>query len=155
FAVPRHAFGFYVAWIAMLAITFAVLPSGPDHSSPFSGIDTLVNLILAISIAAIIVIRGLIIALRARPSDAPTTPAPILWAMTGAVAAFCGIITISLLYSAAGRSWIAHLPALLIAAGAAALFPACRRFANDQLRALAMGIAGSAIVTFAFAGTWI
>jgi hypothetical protein len=37
FAVPARMFGFYVAWLAMLAMTFELLPSGPDHSSPFSG----------------------------------------------------------------------------------------------------------------------
>src|SRR4051812_27054894 len=98
-AVPVRYFGFYVACMAMLAITFVLLPSGPDHSSPFSGIDQPLNIIIGIALTATIGVRAVLIELRRPASPSPPQPNHALWTLTGLLAGFCGVVTVSLALS--------------------------------------------------------
>jgi hypothetical protein len=171
-AVPARYYGFYVAWVAMLAITFVLLPSGPDHSSPLSGMGNVLYLILGIAIAVTIGIKSIVIELRRPPSAAQNgsqtdsavaaNAAPVAsnhmpWAVTGVVTGFCGIITIALALSAARPAWIAHAAPFLLVGGALALAAWCWKSAPSFAPRddFTVALAASAVVTAATLAVWI
>lgn len=162
FAVPARFFGFYVAWLAMLATTFAMLPSGPDHSSPFSGTGDAFYAFFAGVLAAACAAKGIFIAvsgrsslagMRSQAAGAPSNRANTLpWAFTGALAGFCGAITIALALSQTLPAWIAHVtPVLLVAA-----VPALLVLSGIVPRwPLALGFAAAALATVTALSAWI
>ena len=79
FVIPSRYFGFLAAGVAMLLSVGWVWPSGPDHSSPFSGTGDAIYALFCMAIAAILVARGIVMAVRRRPSGGPAEP--FAWAV--------------------------------------------------------------------------
>ena len=152
FAVPARYFGFVVADVAMLLAVGWVWPSGPDHSSPFSGTGDAIYALLCIAIGAILALRGIVIVVRRRPTGGPAEP--LAWAALGAIGAPCSMAFLSLPGAEGRPPAVAYLPALAVLAGALALLIACWWLGNVRLRAFAWGLALSALATAILAGDW-
>jgi hypothetical protein len=159
-AVPRRYFGFYVAWVAMIASVIAVSPSGRDHSSPFSGIGEMMNGVLAAVFFGAIVLRLCVIAARnnseANVVDAGASQAFVaVSALTGVLTGLWGVVAIPLLLSAIRPTWIAHGSALAVVIVALALCGRWRTGSRQDLRMFSLGFAASAVITAAIAAIWI
>jgi hypothetical protein len=80
---------------------------------------------------------------------APNRASPWLWAFTGALAGFCGVITIALALSHTQPAWIAHAAPVLLAAAALVLLGFMPRWP------FAPGFATAALATVVTLSTWI
>jgi hypothetical protein len=153
FVVPRPYFGFYVACLAMPALVGWICPTGTDHSSPFSGTGNAIYALICIVVGLALAVRAGIIALWPRPSQAPAHPAA--WVAMAAVTAPCIMTILSLGWSEMRPVWMAYIPALAIVGGSLVQLVACWWVTNARFRAYALGLAVSAVASFAAAAIWM
>lgn len=152
FTIPARYFGFVAAGVAMLLLVGWVWPSGPDHSSPFSGTGDATYALLCMIIAGLLAARGIVMVVRPRPTDGPAEP--LAWTALGAIGAPCAMAILSLPGAEGRPPAIAYLPAFAVLAGALALLIACWWLSNARLRAFAWGLALSGLATTIFPGNW-
>jgi hypothetical protein len=165
----RH-FPLYLGWLAMLAVIYLLYPSGPDHSSPLSGIDSDLALMVLILVALAIVTKVVVVAIRDGSRPAPAASARIDTGAGGkaartpdvgmiATGAFAGLFVVyvfALIWSALRPAWAAHAPAV-VAAGLAAFAPrmAVRAGAGASQRQFTVALRWSAIFVCAGVAAWI
>jgi hypothetical protein len=153
FVVPRRYFGFYVACLAMPAAVGWIWPTGTDHSSPLSGTGDAIYALIYIVVGLALCVRAAIIALWPQRSQPPASPAA--WAVTGGVAAACGMSFLSLGWAEMRPVWMAYIPALAILAGSLVQLAASWWVVNAEFRAYAIGVAASSVASFIAAAIWM
>lgn len=170
-AVPMRHFPLYLAWVGMLAILYSLYPSGPDHSSPYSGIDASVNVIILILFGVAVFIKLLIYtrsdtstdtdALATDPaiggtgetSDFPNIPMIATGALAGVF-----VVCVLAVPGAAARPFLSvHGTAVGIAVLLSAFSPTIASLlrARASVRQFTLGLRWSSVIFSAGAALWL
>jgi len=154
-ATPARHLGFYLLWLAMLAVLAIVWPRGADHSR-FGRLDEIVEAFFLGVWTSVVVLKVAIVGARRwiRPEITHLAPdesngfaSAMLPALTGLFAAPWGMFLVALAASATSSAILAHGATSIVLISAAALLAKSKDLNNEMLQTFAGALLGSAIIT--------